>query len=297
MEILDAHHHLWDTRRLRYRLFDEIPALNRPCTIDEFEPVAARNGVSGSICVEAASAGADGLAEAIWLIGHARSALVRGIVVWVPLERPELAAYLDRLRDIDDGRIVGVRRSFEFEEPDFARTDEVAAGVEEVARRGLVCDLVVFHPALPAVIDLVRACPSATFVLDHLGKPPIRDGVLDAWRERIAELASFPNIVCKISGLMTEADHARWRTEELVPCIDHAIRCFGWSRVLFGSDWPVSELAGTYERWLELVSTSLHNATFEQKQAFYGDNARSVYRLAPRAVLTESRGEQPGVDA
>jgi len=154
-----------------------------------------------------ASAGADGFAEARWLLEQRAAELVQGIVVWVPLERPDLADYLDRLREIDDGRIVGVRRSFEFEEPDFASRDEVVAGVEEVARRGLVCDIVIFHPALPAVIDLVRACPEATFVLDHLGKPPIRDGVTGLWREHIVELASLPNIVCKISGLMTEANH------------------------------------------------------------------------------------------
>ena len=279
MEILDAHHHLWDTRRLRYTLFDKLPALNRPYTIDEFEPVASRNGVTGSICVEAASAGADGFAEAKWLLGQRAAELVQGIVVWVPLERPDLADYLDRLREIDDGRIVGVRRSFEFEEPDFASRDEVVAGVKEVARRGLVCDLVIFHPALPAVIDLVRACPEATFVLDHLGKPPIRDGVTGVWREHIVELASLTNIVCKISGLMTEADHARWRTEDLVPCTEHVIRCFGWSRVLFGSDWPVCQQAGTYERWLEVATAAVRDATAEQKQDFFAENARRTYRL------------------
>jgi len=292
MEILDAHHHLWDTRRLRYALFDKLPALNRPCTIDEFEPVASRNGVTGSICVEAASAGADGFAEARWLLGQRAAELVQGIVVWVPLERPDLADYLDRLREIDDGRIVGVRRSFEFEEPDFASRDEVVAGVEEVARRGLVCDLVIFHPALPAVIDLVRACPEATFVLDHLGKPPIRDGALGAWSEYIAELAALPNIVCKISGLMTAADRARWRTVDLVPCIEQVIRWFGWSRVLFGSDWPVCQLAGRYERWLEVVTTALGDATAEQKQAFFVDNARQTYRL-DRAARTTPAARSP----
>jgi L-fuconolactonase len=286
MEILDAHHHLWDTRRLRYTLFDDIPALNRPYTIDEFEPVAARNGVTSSICVEAASAGADGFAEAAWLLAQRGTELVQRIVVWVPLERPDLATYLDRLREIDDGRIVGVRRSFEFEQPDFASRDEVVAGVEEVARRGLVCDLVIFHPALPAVIDLVRACPEATFVLDHLGKPPIRVGAHGAWSEHIAELAALPNIICKISGLMTEADRARWRTADLVPYIEHVIRWFGWSRVLFGSDWPVCQLAGTYERWLDVVITALGDATADQQQAFFVDNARRTYRLDHAARAT-----------
>lgn len=279
MEILDAHHHLWDVRRLHYALFDRVPALNRPFTFDQFEAVAARNGITGSICVEAASAGADGFAEATWLLEQGRTGLVAGVVVWAPLERPDLAGYLDRVCAIGDGRIVGVRRSFEFEDPEFARRDEVVTGVQEVARRGLVCDLVMFQPAMPAAIELVRACPEGRFVLDHLGKPPIRDGLLRHWSERIAELASLPNLVCKISGLMTEANHTSWRTEDLLPCIDHAIRCFGWDRVLFGSDWPVCELAGTYERWLEVVSRAVKDASTEQKRALFVDNARRTYRL------------------
>jgi predicted TIM-barrel fold metal-dependent hydrolase len=292
VEVLDAHHHLWDTGRLRYALFDELPALNRPFTLDTFQAIAARNGVSASICVEAASAGADGFAEARWLLEQSRTGLVGGIVVWAPIERPDLAAYLDRLREIDDGRIVGIRRSFEFEDPDFARRDEVVAGVEEVARRGLVCDLVFFHPALPAAIDLVRACPDARFVLDHLGKPPIRDGVRAPWSEHIAELASHPNVVCKISGLMTEAGDTRWRAEDLVPYIDHAIGCFGWDRVLFGSDWPVCELAGTYRRWLGVVSGAVRDASAEQKQALFVDNARRTYHL-DRALQRRGLHDSP----
>jgi L-fuconolactonase len=290
VEVIDAHHHLWDTRRLRYTLFDQIPALNRPFIVDAFEAVAARNGVTGSICVEAASAGADGFAEATWLLEQSGTGLVGGVVVWAPLERPDLAAYLDRLREIDDGRIVGIRRSFEFEDPDFARRDEVAAGVEEVARRGLVCDLVFFHPALPAAIELVRACPQARFVLDHLGKPPIRNGVGGQWRQQIAELALLPNIVCKISGLMTEADPTDWRTQDLVTYIDHAIQCFGWDRVLFGSDWPVCQLAGTYERWLDAVNWAVRDASEKQKQALFAENARRTYGLDRAAAPAGERG-------
>ncbi len=279
MEIIDAHHHLWDTRRLQYTLFDRMPALKRPFTFKEFVAVAERNGVTGSICVEAASAGADGFAEASWLLKHSRPGLVNGVVVWAPLERPDLAEYLDKLGEIDDGRIVGVRRAFEFEDPDFARRDAVVAGAQEVARRGLVCDLVCFHPALPAAIELVRACPAALFVLDHIGKPPIRDGMLRSWSEAIAELAALPNVLCKISGLMTEADHTGWRIADLMPCIDHAIGCFGWDRVLFGSDWPVCEVAGSYARWLDVVNWAVRDASAEQKQAFFATNARRTYRL------------------
>jgi L-fuconolactonase len=116
-------------------------------------------------------------------------------------------------------------------------------------------------------------------VLDHLGKAPIRAGAAGQWREQIAELASLPNIVCKISGLMTEADPALWRTQDLVPYIDHAIQCFGWDRVLFGSDWPVCQLAGTYERWLDVVNWAVRNASETQKQALFANNARRTYCL------------------
>ncbi len=281
MGIVDSHHHIWDTDRLRYPLFDGIPAMNRPFLVDDFERVAAKYDVETSVCVEAASAGADGLAEMDWLRAQAdRSDRLKALVVWAPIEQPELPAYLDRIAGKRDARIVGVRRSFEFESPDFASRRETVAGVQRLADHGFSFDLVLFHPALPAAIELVRKCPKVQFVLDHIGKPPIRERRIEPWRSHITELASLPNVVCKISGLSTEANRESWTADDLAPYFDHAVECFGWNRVLFGSDWPVCNLAGGYERWFAAVEEMLAGVSPGDRSEFFSRTAKRIYRLA-----------------
>jgi L-fuconolactonase len=281
MEIIDSHNHLWDTRRLHYKLFDTIPALNRPFLPTEYQQVAASLGISSSICVEAASAGADGMAEAAWLLEQAQhNPFIAGVVVWVPLEQPNLADYLNQLLLLDKGHhIVGVRRSFEFEAPDFPSRPNVIAGIKTVAQFGLPVDLVLFYPSMQATIESVRKCPEAHFVLDHLGKPAIRSKGWQPWANQIEELASLDNVVCKVSGLSTEADHMAWRPADLMPYIHHAIRCFGWKRLLFGSDWPVCDLAGGNTPWLETLQRLLSDVPAHEQQLFWAENARRVYRL------------------
>jgi L-fuconolactonase len=280
MNLIDAHHHLWDTNHLRYPLFDQVPALNRPFTRADFAEVAAANGVSQSICVEAASAGADGLAETRWLLEQAATSdVVAGLVVWAPIEQPNLTNYLDQITAWGQDHIVGIRRSFEFEPLDFACRPEVIDGIRRVGEYGYSLDLVLFHPALPATIKLVQACPQVQFVLDHLGKPGVRQGLRQPWADHIAELADFNNITCKLSGLTTEADHSHWTQEDLKPYIDHVLRCFGWDRILFGSDWPVCELAGGYRRWLNALNWVIADASEANQRKLFSENTRRIYQL------------------
>jgi len=280
MEIVDAHHHLWDTERLDYELFRSLPVLLRPYTNADFELLAARHGVSGSVLVEAASAGADGWRELLWLLEQAKgSRIVKRIVAWAPLERPDVSGYLERLTAAADGLVVGVRRSFEFEPPEFAASAGMITGAKTAARHGYSVDLVLFERSLAAALQLVEACPEVRFVLDHLGKPRIREGVLHPWWEQIAQLAQAPNVMMKISGLITEADRAHWTKEQLKPYIDHAIACFGWDRVLFGSDWPVSTLAGGYDPWVEAAVWATAGAGESDRRKFFSENAKRVYRF------------------
>lgn len=289
MKLIDAHHHLWDTNHLHYPLFDKTPALNRPFMLTDFEAVAAAHDVSQSICVEAASAGADGLAETRWLLEQtAANDIIGGLVVWAPVEQGNLRTYLDQITGLGQGRIAGIRRSFEFEPPDFACRPEVVEGIRIAGEYGYSVDLVLYHHSLPAVLQLVRACPQVQFVLDHLGKPGIRQGVHDVapdgilrhpWTEQISELATLTNVACKISGLTTEADHNRWTVESLKPYVDHAIHCFGWERVLFGSDWPVCNLAGGYARWLNALDWAIADASEANKRKLFCENARRIYKL------------------
>jgi L-fuconolactonase len=281
MEIIDSHHHLWDTRHLRYTLFDAIPALNQPFLPAHYEQEAAALGVTASICVEAASAGADGLAETQWLLEQARvHPSILGLVVWAPLERPDLADHLHAVALLDkDKHIVGVRRSFEFEAPDFPSQPNVIAGIKTISQFGYAIDLVLYHPALQAVLELVERCPETQFVLDHLGKPAIRTKGWEPWASQMKQLASFANVVCKVSGLSTEADHGSWQPADLEPYMDHAIHCFGWERLLFGSDWPVCNLAGGCALWLDTIQRLLEGIPQYQQQLFWAENARRIYRI------------------
>jgi L-fuconolactonase len=174
-------------------------------------------------------------------------------------------------------RLAGIRRSFEFTPNGFATSAEVVAGVRAVGECGLPFDLVLFAERLPEVTELVRRCPGVSFVLDHLGKPSIRDGRLDPWRTDFAALARFPNVVCKVSGLVTEASPDGWTAESLRPYVSHAVDCFGWTRLMFGSDWPVCELAGGYRRWLDTVMELTSDASDVDRESFFGANAARTY--------------------
>ncbi|HYM51131.1 MAG TPA: amidohydrolase family protein [Candidatus Limnocylindrales bacterium] len=282
MDILDAHHHLWDPTRFRYPLFDGNPVLNRPYLARDYEAVATPLGIRRSICVETATAGAPGIEELRWHLGAVeQSRVVAGIVAWAPVESSELPAYLDEVTRVGKGRVKGIRRSFEFDPTDFPSRPEVISGVQGLAQRGWPFDLVLFRDSLPAATELVRRCPQVQFVLDHLGKPGIRDRELDPWRADLRALASLPNVVCKVSGLTTEADRASWTVDDLRPYFEHAVECFGWDRLLFGSDWPVCDLAGGYERWLEALDALLIGASGAVRDRFFRENAAHIYSLGP----------------
>ena len=141
-------------------------------------------------------------------------------------------------------------------------------------------DICVFHPQLPNTLKMMRLCPEVAFVLDHIGKPGIKAGLADPWRAHIREMAALPNVVCKLSGLTTEADPKSWTREQLRPCIDHVVECFGPDRILYGGDWPVSELAGSYLQWLMTLDWATAGFSSADKRKLFRDNAVKAYRLS-----------------
>jgi len=149
-----------------------------------------------------------------------------------------------------------------------------------LASYGLSFDLCVLARQLPIAINLVSECPNVQFILDHCGVPQVKERILDPWRSHISELAKFPNLSCKVSGLVAYADPARWKEDDLRPYIENVISCFGWDRVLFGSDWPVCTLSASYKRWVETLQSITRSAGQANQEKLFYDNAIRVYSLA-----------------
>jgi L-fuconolactonase len=176
--------------------------------------------------------------------------------------------------------IKGVRRNLQDEtQPDFCLQPDFVAGVRLLAEYNLSFDLCIRHWQLPAVTELVRRCPDTQFILDHLGKPNVKEHLLDPWRDQLRALAALPNVVCKISGLVTEADHTAWKPDDLALYLAHAIEVFGEDRVAFGGDWPVTLPASSYARWIETLQAFTTSLSQEAQRKFWSENGRRVYRL------------------
>jgi len=177
-------------------------------------------------------------------------------------------------------KLKGIRRILHTQSDDLGQSEIFIENVNSLAGYGLSFDLCVLARQLPLAIRLVSRCPEVTFILDHCGVPQVREKILDPWRANIHAIAKFPNIFCKISGLVAYADPHQWTAEDLRPYVDHAIECFGWDRVMFGSDWPVCTLSASYRQWVDaLVSLTRGAGEVNQKKLFQ-ENAIRIYRLA-----------------
>ena len=190
---------------------------------------------------------------------------VLGAVVCLPLERgaaiePEIA----RVAKLKTVR--GVRRLIQNQpDPEFMLKPGFLEALRLLPKYNLSFDACIFHPQMPNTLAMMRQCPEVSFILDHIGKPGIKAGLIDPWRAHIREMAALPNVVCKLSGVTTEADLKTWTRDQLRPYIDHVIACFGPDRILYGGDWPVSELAGSYLQWLSTLDWA--TALFARRQA------------------------------
>jgi L-fuconolactonase len=203
---------------------------------------------------------------------------IRGIVARVALtERPSVAADLDALAAIP--LLKGIRDNIQGHAPGFAIQSSFVQGVREVGRRGLHFELCLKHHQLDEALELAKACPEVPLVLDHCAKPDIRGGEREPWLAQIRQLAALPNIVCKISGLVTEADWERWQPEEILWYARQAADAFGPTRVLFGSDWPVCDAAGGFEKWFRVAQTLATSWSASDRESFFCRNAERVYRL------------------
>ncbi|HET6478706.1 MAG TPA: amidohydrolase family protein [Actinoplanes sp.] len=271
--IIDAHQHLWtaDYAWLRDPSLDRI---RRDYTVGDLRAAIGSAGVDRTVLVEAGRGDADETRSFLRLADETPE--IAGVVGWASLTDPDLAGTLAEHRAGPGGHLlVGVRDQVQAEADDYLDRPDVRAGLATIAAAGLVDELVVRTPQLPSVARAAEALPQATFVLDHLGKPGIAGKQLDRWRELITPVAERPNVVAKLSGLVAEADWATWTSADLRPYVDSAVELFGTTRLMFGSDWPVLEVAATYAEVKDAIADLLGGVP----EDVFGGTAISTYHL------------------
>jgi len=278
--IVDTHVHLCDPSRFGYGWTKNAPSLNRQVLPADFAKAAKPVPIEQYVFVEVDVDFPQHLDEAEWVERLSQDdRRLTGMVAALPLERGKaIEGELVRLRQ--NSMLKGVRRLIQNQaDPDFCTRPQFLEGLKLLAQYGLSFDICILHHQLPNAISMVRSAPEVSFVLDHIGKPAIKAGLLDPWRQHLRELASMPNVHCKISGVATEADHKNWAPEQLKPYIAHAIDAFGFDRIMFGGDWHVAELAVTYPDWVGILDWVTDSATPEEKRKLFRDNAIGFYRL------------------
>ncbi|PYP78404.1 MAG: amidohydrolase [Gemmatimonadetes bacterium] len=276
---IDAHVHFWDPMVLRYPWLAGEPALAKPFRPTDFAPLTAGE-VDAVVFVEANPAPEQAEDEVAWVEELADSEpRIAGIVAFVDLlDEPRRTAALGHLGRTP--RVVGVRHNIQHQPTGFALQPAFVRGVQAVGESGRPFDLCITADQLDEAIELVRRCPDVTFVLDHCGKPAIRDDAFDGWARDLERLASHDFVSCKISGLLTEAREDQRTAESLAPWIAQARACFGASRLIYGSDWPVSVLGGGAGRWRSIVDSVTASWSEAERRALFADNAARVYGLS-----------------
>ena len=277
--IVDAHHHFWDPATADYPwLTDDLTAIRRAFGPDDLAPLLHAAGVDATVLVQTRSS----VEETVEFLEVAGSTpWIRGVVGWVDLTDPGVDEALSRLRAGPGGeRLAGIRHQAHDEpDPEWLIRYDVIAGIEAVGRAGLAYDLLVRPRELPAALALARRLPDVQFVIDHIAKPPIASGAMEPWASGIAPFGTLEHVACKVSGMATEADWARWTLADLQPYVDHVLHVFGPDRLLFGSDWPVCLLAASYGQVLDAARVALAGLTQEEQAAVFGGTAARIYRL------------------
>ncbi len=278
--IVDTHVHLWDPKRLRYPWHASVPQLNRPYLPKDFREACGPLRVEKIVFLQCECDPSQYRDEVKFVTELAKEeSRLAGMVPWAPLEKGEAARA--ELQDLAKNKLVkGVRRILDWPDPARCLHPDFIRGVQMLAEFGFTFDICLKgDEVLKNAVELVRRCPGVKFVLDHIGKPFIKEKITEPWKTRIRELSRLPNVWCKISGVVTEADHARWTPADLQPYLDHVVQCFGFDRVMYGSDWSVSTLATDLPRWVATLERGVAGTSASDLKKLFHDNAIAFYRL------------------
>jgi L-fuconolactonase len=279
--IVDTHLHVWnpESDEIRYEWLEEVPSLNKPFLLDDYNEHCGPVEVERMVFLQCDPIPEHDGKEVEWVTSLAQGdPRIQGIVSGASIEKGEgIRPFLEELAAND--LVKGVRRLIQSEAIDFCLQPDFLKGVRMLAEYDLNFDICIHHPQLQNSAEMVRQCPNVKFILDHIGKPGIKEKSLDPWRDGIRELAALDNTVCKVSGATTEADHDNWVKEDIRPYIEHVVESFGADRCIYGGDWPVATQATTYPRWVETLDWILEGCSKDELQKIYHDNAIDFYRL------------------
>jgi L-fuconolactonase len=274
---IDTHQHFWRYNAEEFGWIDDsTAALRRDFLPHDLEPELAATGFDGSIPVQARQT----LDETRWLLDLAASSpFILGVVGWVDLRSPDVRSQLGEFAG--NPKLLGIRHIVQSEPDDrFLLQPDFLRGITVLEEFDLTYDILIYPKHLPVAAEFVQRFPRQRFVLDHLAKPPIKSGDLHPWDSGVRELARFPNVFCKLSGLMTEADWKNWKPEHIAPYLDVAFDCFGPDRLMIGSDWPVCTIAASYSRAMNVVHEYLGKYATHVQDAVLGKNAQRFWKLA-----------------
>ncbi|AZQ32835.1 amidohydrolase [Streptomyces cyaneochromogenes] len=280
MSVVDAHHHVWDlsVRDQDWITGTELQPLRRNFAVADLTLETGAAGVDRTVLVQTVTVPEETREFLALADGHE---LIAGVVGWTDLTRPDVAEELARLRELPGGQYLkAIRHQVQGEpDPEWLLRADVRRGLAAVADAGLVYDLLVLPHQLPACAKAAAALPELIFVLDHLGKPPIASGAREPWTSEIRALAALPNTVCKLSGMVTEADLTSWTVDGLRPYAEVVLEAFGPQRLMFGSDWPVCTLSATYGEVLSVARELTEGLGTADRTEVFAGTATRVYGL------------------
>jgi L-fuconolactonase len=274
---IDAHQHFWSYTPAEFGWIDSsMEVLDRDFLPEHLIPEIEQSGLDGAVSVQAR----ESLAETRWLLNLAdANPFIRAVVGWVPLTVPDVADTIGDLLTL--GPLHGIRHVLQGESDDrYMLREDFNRGVSALCRFDLAYDILILEHHLPYAIEFADRHPNQVLIVDHIAKPRIRDGVATPWREQIRRLALRPNVYCKLSGMVTEANWTTWTEDQLKPYFDVVLNAFGPRRLLFGSDWPVCLLATSYRAWFEIVLKWIAPLAQGERDAILGGTAARAYRIS-----------------
>jgi L-fuconolactonase len=273
---IDAHQHFWKYNAVRHSwITEEMSVLKRDFLPENLAEEREANGIDSTVAVQADQSED----ETLFLLELAeRTPSIAGVVGWIDLRSPQAAKRLKFFSKFD--KLRGFRHVAQ-DEPDdhFLVREDFLRGMASLNKFGFTYDILIYPRQLPAALDLVARFPEQSFVIDHLAKPEIKARNRSGWAARMQKMAAHPNVYCKLSGMVTEADWHNWKKEDFRPYLDVVFGAFGPKRLMFGSDWPVCLLAANYQQVVEIVEDYLQDCAADVKARIFGGNATEFYQL------------------